>query len=147
MSHITTTSRERLTTAVELKKHMSYIYLSHVTYINASRHKYKWVTSQIYRENTFPQQHHQWKTWFTSHIKLSDIIHIFGPCCIDIRVMSHIWTSCATNASIANIHQWALPYICVSMFTHIIESRRTNMWVMSHTWMSHVTRAYSQQHH
>jgi len=123
---------------------MSYIWMSHVTYINASFHLYEWVISRPSRS----QFKYVWMKHVTYISASCQICH--KSCHIRPWVMSRIWMS------LFYIHQRVMSWVWISHLTCIIESCRTSItcewschihsWVTSHVWTSHLTYINASRH-
>jgi len=116
---------------------MSYIWMSHVTYINASFHLYEWVISCPSRSQII-------YIWMKHVTYISASCHICNKSChIRPWVIFQIWMS------LFCIHQRVMSWVWMSHLTHIIGSCRTSVTcecVMSHTFMSHVTCMNQSSH-
>ena len=128
---------------------MSHIWMSHVTHVNESRHRYEWVMS------------HRW----ISHVtRINESYHTYE------RAISHIWMIHGTHMNESwHICAWGMAHRSMSHVTHmngschakqaqqsitkkcdncayecvvLDESCHTYEWVMSHISMSHGTCVY-----
>ena len=94
---------------------VSHVWMSHVTCMNDSSHKYEWVMS---------------------HVWMSHVTHMIVSCHMHECVVYHVNVPWHT-------HEWVMPHRWMGHATRMNASCHTQ-WVMLRTeWMSHVTREIS----
>jgi len=130
----------------------SHTWLSHITYMNASRHTHECVTSHTRirphllttRLNCVSLESCARHTYerVTSHIWTSHVTHMNEPRHAYKWVMLHTWMSHVTFHSdeCVTSHRW------IRHVTHMNQSRHTHEWVTSHAWRSHVTHMNASCH-
>jgi len=129
---LTTNMNERVTYTKE--RVVSYIGMSHVTYMNESCRMYEWVMPHIWMSHAthvIPHTHTSCHTEEWAY--MNESCHIYE------WVLSHVWMSHVTymNESCHARH---------TTHTHVVSHRGMSLyeWVMLHIWMSHVTHVMPQ---
>jgi len=117
---------------------MSYVWVSHVTFVRESCHVCEWVMSRVGVSHVTCVSHDAQMSescrmcgWVMSRVWVGHVTHVNEPCCTCEWVMSHMWISHVThvNESCHTLDDCAY----VPRVSH--DAQRSE----SHVWMNYVT--------
>jgi len=118
----------------------SYIWMWHVTPMDAGCHTDRWVMSHIWmshvtRGNVSSQRSGEiFNMWHRKYEWVSHFTRMDESCHTDGWVMPHRWMSRSLHT-----YGWVMSHRWMSHVTQMNESCHTDGWVMSHRWMSRIT--------
>jgi len=117
---------------------MSYIWMSHVTHMSASRHKYGWTISHTWMSHVTHRRMSYQSDKHTDVTHLSHVTRMNTSCITWICHVTNLNLSCHTYGNVmSHLRTSHVTHLSASCYTYHVtcmdESRPTYEWVMSHT--------------